>query len=151
MTFNNLHLYKLYRIGYSTSEKISGIIQSNDPYGVHALKLSPKRKFHILQSCYCYSSWHFVSRQWVLYTSGVIVGCICGDGVQQRDSYGILFKPLKQYGDNLGYVLREELILFLLVSQILGKHTINYFQIVKVKKCMGCTKNGVSVMAAILN
>ena len=27
----------------------------------------------------------------------------------------------------------------------------NYFQIVKVMKCMGCTKNGVTVMAAILN
>ena len=39
---------------------------------------------------------------------------------QQRDTYGILFIPLKQYGDNLGYVLRKELILFLRVPQILG-------------------------------
>ena len=54
--------------------------------------------------------------------------------VQQRDSYGILFISLKQYGDNLGYVLRTELILFLLVPQILGKHTIHFFQIVKVMK-----------------
>ena len=37
---------------------------------------------------------------------------------------------------DLGYVLRQELILFLLVPQILGKHTINYFQIVKVMKCI---------------
>ena len=27
----------------------------------------------------------------------------------------------------------------------------NYFQIIKVMKCIGCTKNGVTVMAAILN
>ena len=40
---------------------------------------------------------------------------------------------------DLGYILRRELILFLLVPQILGKHTINYFQIVKVMKCMECT------------
>ena len=40
---------------------------------------------------------------------------------------------------DLGYILRQELILFLLVPQILGKHTINYFQIVKVMKCMECT------------
>ena len=33
---------------------------------------------------------------------------------------------------DLGYVLRQELKLFFLVPQILGKHTINYFQIVKV-------------------
>ena len=56
---------------------------------------------------------------------------------------------------DLGYILRQELILFLLVPQILGKHTINYFQIVKVMKCMECTlgfsKNGVTVMTAILN
>ena len=32
----------------------------------------------------------------------------------------------------LGYILGQELIL----PQILGKHTINYFQIVKVMKCM---------------
>ena len=31
------------------------------------------------------------------------------------------------------------MILFLLVPQILGKHTINYFKFVKVMKCMGCT------------
>ena len=56
---------------------------------------------------------------------------------------------------DLGYVLRQELILFLLVPQILGKDTINYFQIVKVMKCIECTlgfsKNGVTVMTAILN
>ena len=54
-----------------------------------------------------------------------------------------------------GYILGQELILFLLVPQILAKHTINYFQIVKVMKCMECTfgfsKNGVTVMTAILN
>ena len=33
---------------------------------------------------------------------------------------------------DLGYVLRQELIVFFLVPQILGKHPINYFQIVKV-------------------
>ena len=42
-------------------------------------------------------------------------------------------------------------MLFLLVPQILDKHTMNYFQIIKVMKCMGCTKNGFTVMAAILN
>ena len=56
---------------------------------------------------------------------------------------------------DFGYILRQELILFLLVLQILGKHTINYFQIVKVMKCVECTlgfsQNGVTMMTAILN
>ena len=56
---------------------------------------------------------------------------------------------------DLGYILRQELILFLPVPQILGKHTINYFQIVKVMKGMECTlgfsKNGGTVMTTILN
>ena len=53
---------------------------------------------------------------------------------------------------DLGYILRQELILFLLVLQILGELTINYFQIVKLMKCtLGFSKNGVTVMTVILN